>query len=66
MGITSDTEFRSFVFTDLTNNGGDIFGVDDFVFATGNTPAPVPVPAAGLLLLGALGMGAMVGRRRKT
>lgn len=53
--------------------GSDPIGNDGYTFNSSDNHAdfnmrlaPVPVPAAGLLLLGALGMGAMVGRRRKT
>lgn len=55
MGLTSDIGFRSFVFRDTLNNGGDVFGVDDFVFAVGKGIPTVPLPAAGWLLLAGLG-----------
>lgn len=66
LGLTSDTGFRSFVFRDTNNNGGDTFGVDDFVFATGGNVTTVPLPAAGLLLLAGLGgLGLSASRRRR-
>lgn len=65
MGLTSDAGFRSFVFSDTSNNGGDIFGVDDFQFVTASNVSPVPVPAALPLLLVALGGLGIAGRRRK-
>ncbi len=65
MGLTSDTPFLSFVFRDLTNNGGDVFAVDDFVFATGTGgSAVVPLPATLPLLAAGFGLLAWRGRRR--
>ncbi len=65
MGLVSDTAIKSFIFTDLTNNGNDTFGLDDFVFATGGGAAPIPLPGAGLLLLGGVAGFAAIGRRKR-
>lgn len=48
----------------LTNNGGNTPQVSHISLYT--TPAPVPVPAAGLLLVGGLGAIAALRRRRKS
>lgn len=65
MGLTSDVGFQSFVFRDNADNGGDTFGVDNFVFATGDGVSTVPLPAAGWLLLAGLGGLAVSCRNRK-
>lgn len=49
----------------LFSDAGDGFGFDDAVLAGTRAPSPVPLPAAGLLLLGGLG-GLAALRRRKT
>jgi hypothetical protein len=67
MGLTSDIGFRSLIFRDLVNNGGDTYGIDDIVFATGAGGGGA-VPEPGMLtLLGVslLGFGAVRRGRRK-
>ena len=51
----------------LTNNGGNQPAISHIsLYTTSSTPpAPVPVPAAGLLLMGALGVLTVARRRRK-
>jgi hypothetical protein len=67
MGLTSDIGFRLLIFRDLVNNGGDTYGIDDIVFATGAGGGGA-VPEPGMLtLLGVslLGFGAVRRGRRK-
>lgn len=55
----------SFFFS-FANNGDGTDANNDLVGTTVSFDvAPIPVPAAGFLLLGALGAGAVVGRRKK-
>lgn len=59
------SEGDSFFFT-FANNGDGTDANQDLVGTTVSFDvAPIPVPAAGFLLLGALGAGALVGRRKK-
>ncbi len=63
MGLISEIGFRSFVFRDTVNNGGDTFGVDDLVFLS-SPGTPVPLPAGAALLPAPLAGFALLGRRR--
>ena len=47
------------------SSGDDNFLLDNVQLVVNGTPAPIPLPASGLLLLGALGGAAMIRRRRK-
>lgn len=64
MGITSDVLFSSLVFRDLTNNSGDIIGIDDIVFATTQLSV-VPLPASLPLFGTGLAVMSLIGWRRK-
>ena len=66
--ITGQTfEAGDFFFFSFLNTGDPSDAANDTVGTTVafDTVAPIPVPAAGFLLLGALGAGAVVGRRKK-
>ena len=63
LGLHSTAPIASFVFRDLTNNGGDTFGIDDFVFLTNGSSSEVPIPALGLGFVAA-GLIAMRKRQR--
>lgn len=47
----------------MTNNGSDIFGIDNLVFSEGAGISTVPLPATAPLLAGALGWLGMAGWR---
>lgn len=69
LGITSTTPFSSATLspTVLANTVGDgpLWNVDDIATATANGPPPSPVPEPGTLGLTAIGLGALVWRRKK-
>lgn len=62
-GIVSDTPF-----TTVTITGGlftEGFGIDNVRWAAAPVPTPVPLPASGILLLGAVLAVGAIGRRRR-
>lgn len=61
-GIVSTSAFSSVTITGLKRSEG--FGMDDMRWASGPPVTPVPVPASGLLLMGAMVVAGLFGRRR--
>lgn len=59
-GIVSSTPFTEVTFRGLPRSEG--FGMDDLRWAS--APTPVPLPASGLLLMGAMLAAGLFGRRR--
>jgi len=59
--VAADTAGSVFFQDDGADNVGAVL---DYVRITTDAPAPVPVPAAGLLLLGGLGGLGMMRKRR--
>ena len=47
----------------FTANLGNV-RIDDLDFGGGNEPAPIPLPAGGVLLAGALGLFGLLRRRK--
>ena len=58
--VQKDTPFTSITFRGLALTEG--FGIDNVQWAA--APVPVPVPASGILLMGAMFVAGLVGRRR--
>lgn len=61
-GITSSTAFSKIEFRGLPAT--EAFGLDDVRWARAAQPTPVPLPASGVLLLGAMLAAGLFGRRR--
>lgn len=62
-GIVSDTPFTTVTITGASRLFAEGFGVDNVRWALA-PPTPIPLPASGVLLLGALLAAGAMGRRR--
>lgn len=61
-GFISESPFSSVTFRGLGRSEG--FGIDNVQWSSARPPTPVPVPASGLLLMGAMVVAGFFGRRR--